>query len=233
MQYNMVDLKMKTCEEVAYDRLKDLIINNKLPRGEFLSQRKLAESVGATLMSLRSSLRLLENDGLIENIPKWGVRVPVDNEESVKERYYVRELLEVGAVSKILELNVPNARDILMQKAEACDMVKFTDSESFKNFAKKHADLHLTLTRMSGNKLLHRELKRLNFRSMMLENAKYGWEMHHENKNERHHRDFIEAIFTGTRESALEAVLQHVRRGCVMELESLKQINQQQEESFD
>ena len=116
---------MKTCEEMAYDRIKDLILNNKLPKGEFLSQRKLAEAVGATLMSLRSSLRLLENDGLIENVPKWGVRIPVENEESVKERYYVRELLEVGAVDKILELNIPNAREILMKKAEACDMVSF------------------------------------------------------------------------------------------------------------
>ncbi|MBL4702200.1 MAG: GntR family transcriptional regulator [Phycisphaeraceae bacterium] len=61
---------MKTSEQITYERLKDLIVDNKLPQGEFLSQRKLAESVGATLVTLRSSLRSLENDGLVENVPR-------------------------------------------------------------------------------------------------------------------------------------------------------------------
>ncbi len=217
---------------MAYDRIKDLILNNKLPKGEFLSQRKLAEAVGATLMSLRSSLRLLENDGLIENVPKWGVRIPVENEESVKERYYVRELLEVGAVDKILELNIPNAREILMKKAEACDMVSFSGPESFKAFAKKHADLHLSITRLSGNKLLHKELTRLNFRSMMLENAKYGWEMQNANQFKLHHRNFIKAIFDNNRNNALEAVREHIREGCILELATLQNLSLNKKETL-
>ena len=79
---------MKTSEEITYDRLKALIIENKLPKGEFLSQRKLAESTGSTIVTLRSSLRLLENDGLLENVPN-GVIVgqPSDLLLSVEFRY--------------------------------------------------------------------------------------------------------------------------------------------------
>ena len=217
---------MKTSEEITYDRLKGLIINNKLPQGEFLSQRKLAESVGATIVTLRSSLRLLENDGLVENVPKWGVRIPVESEESIRERYYVRELLEVGAVDRMLELNAPSTRKVLMEKAAACDAVELNGPESFQDFARKHTDFHLTITQLSGNQLLCKELSRLNFRSMMLSNAKYGWEVQGENLNKSHHRDFVRAIFENDRTTALQVVKEHIRRGCRQEIETLKELNQ-------
>ena len=220
-------MRMKTCEEITYDRLKGMIINNKLPQGEFLSQRKLAESVGATIVTLRSSLRMLGNDGLLENVPKWGVRIPVESDGSIKERYYIRELLEVGAVDKMLERNVPEARTILIEKAEACDAVNLVGPESFQDFAQKHADFHLLLAQLSGNQLLCKELNRLNFRSMMLNNSKYGWEMHGENQNKSHHRDLVRALFESDRQGAKQAMLEHIRRGCSMELATLQRLNQQ------
>ena len=216
---------MKTSEEITYNRLKTLIIDNKLPQGEFLSQRKLAESVGTTIVTLRSSLRLLENDGLLENIPKWGVRIPVESEESIKERYYVRELLEVGAIDKMLDIHDLSIKSILEEKAAECDAVKLASSESFKDFAKKHTDLHLTIIRLSGNKLLYRELNRLNFRSMMLSNSKYGWALHRESFTDSHHRDFIKKLFDNSRQEALEAAREHIREGCFLELTTLRKLN--------
>ena len=222
---------MKTSEEITYNRLKNLIIDNKLPQGEFLSQRKLAESVGTTIVTLRSSLRLLENDGLLENVPKWGVRIPVESEDSIQERYYVRELLEVGAIDKMLDMHDPGIRVVLEKKAAECDAVKLTGPESFKNFAKKHTDLHLTIIRLSGNKLLCRELNRLNFRSMMLSNSKYSWAVHNENFSNSHHRDLIKKIFDIDRQEALKAAREHIRQGCMLELMTLKKLDRSKKEA--
>ena len=158
-----------------------------------------------------------------------GVRIPVESVESIKNRYYVREILEVGAVDKMLELEVPNAKTILMEKANKCDEVELTGPESFKVFADKHTDLHLTIATLSGNPLLFRELNRLNFRSMMLSNSKCGWEMQGESLIALHHQDFIHAIFSPNRSEALQAVREHVRRGCAMELATLAKLNQIQE----
>ena len=213
---------MRTSEQITYDRLKDLILENKLPRGEFLSQRKLAASVGATTMTLRSSLRLLENDGLVENVPKWGVRIPVETEEAIRDRYFLRELLEVGAVERLLCLNPPNARDILLRQAELCDTVEMADTNSFKDFAEKHTNFHLTIAELSGSKLLVRELARINFRSMMLINAKYGWELQNENLMGSLHRDFVQHLFAVDPDDALDAVRRHIRRGCDKELATLE-----------
>ncbi len=217
---------MKTSEEKTYDRLKELIIENKLPQGEFLSQRKLAESVGATIVTLRSSLRLLENDGLLENVPKWGVRIPVESEESIRERYYVRELLEVGAWELILDDKSKKTRALLEEKAKECDAVRLTGPESYREFARLHGDFHLLIAERCDNKLLNQMLMRLNFRSTMLSNAKYGWEMHDENLNKNHHQDFIRTVFESDRETALQAVREHVRRGCKLEIATLKRLHE-------
>lgn len=213
----------KTCEEVTCERLRELILNNRLPQGEFLSQRKLAEAVGATIVTLRSSLRLLENDGLIENVPKWGVRIPVETEEEIRDRYYFRELIEVGAVEKMLDVNPPGAREILMEKARLCDSLKPDGEAAVRDFANAHMDLHLTIAKLSGNRYLEDELARINFRSMMLTNAKRGWEMYKEYRNSDHHQIFIRKIFDSPREEALAAVREHIRRGCEYEAEAVHQ----------
>ncbi|MPN64504.1 hypothetical protein SDC9_212279 [bioreactor metagenome] len=82
-------------------------------------------------------------------------------------------------------------------------------------------DLHLTISRLSGNRYLEQELARINFRSMMLTNAKRGWEMYNEREDPEHHQKFIRKLFDSSRVEALEAVRQHIRRGCAHELRVL------------
>jgi len=216
---------MKTSEEITYDRIKQLILDNHFPQGEFLSQRKLAAEVGATIVTLRSSLRLLENDGLIENVPKWGVRVPVETEASLKDRYYFREILEIGAVRKIREENPFKAREILLLKAKICDELWPNTENSAQAFAQAHMELHLAVADLSGNQYLSTELRRINFRSMMLSNAKSGWEIYHQIEIPDYHCDFIRRLFDGTTAEAETAVSEHIRRGRDAELKVLAQNN--------
>ena len=126
---------MLTCEEKTYERLKQMILTGKLPQGEFLPQRGLAQQVGATIVTLRSALRLLGNDGLIENVPKWGVRIPVDTIKSVTDRYYVRELLEVGAAEKLLGNPTEDMQAELIGLAKECDRMAPDSPESYRGFA--------------------------------------------------------------------------------------------------
>jgi DNA-binding transcriptional MocR family regulator len=63
-----------TSEQQVTDRLRRHILAGELPVGEFLSQRKLAELAGTSVISVRGALRQLENEGLIENVPRAGVR---------------------------------------------------------------------------------------------------------------------------------------------------------------
>ena len=212
---------MLTSEEKTYERLKQLILTGTLPKGEFLPQRGLAEKVGATIVTLRSALRLLGNDGLIENVPKWGVRIPVDTIKSVTDRYYVRELLEVGAAEKLLENPTEAMQCELIALAKECDRMAPDSPESYCGFAAKHARLHLRMAELSGNQLLQ-TLTRLNFRSMMLSNARNAWMIQLDYLQNAHHESFIRDLFSLPRAEALNTVHAHIRRGLRMELAVLE-----------
>lgn len=92
-----------TVEEQAYLSLRQEILGGELPAGEFLSQRKLAARSGVSVISVRGALRSLENEGLIENAPKWGVRIPQDTPATFTDRYFMRETLEVGLIQHALK----------------------------------------------------------------------------------------------------------------------------------
>ena len=209
---------MLTSEEKTYERLKQLILTGTLPKGEFLPQRGLAQRVGATIVTLRSALRLLGNDGLIENVPKWGVRIPVDTIKSVTDRYFVRELLEAGAAEKLLENPTSAIQHELIALAKECDRMMPDSPESYREFAEKHARLHLRMAELSGNQLLVQTLTRLNFRSMMLSNARNAWMIQLDYLQNAHHESFILDLFSLPRAEALNTVHTHIRRGLRMEL---------------
>jgi len=79
----------------AHKRLQKAILENELPKGKFLSQRMLAKMTNTSVVSVREALKKLEYEGLIESIPRWGVRIPILTKEILKESYIMREAIEV------------------------------------------------------------------------------------------------------------------------------------------
>jgi DNA-binding GntR family transcriptional regulator len=211
---------MQTSEEKTYYRLKEKILEGGLPIGKFLPQRSLAADVNATIVTLRSALRLLENDGLIENVPKWGVRIPEEDEASLRDRYFLREVLELGALKRMLECyrDDEQVKKELLKLARACDEMKPENPDSFREFAEKHIKLHSKIVEYSGSKLLIREIERLNFRSMMLTNSSRGWLQSSDYRFTTHHSDLIMDLFTLPESEAMETMRKHIRYGLELEL---------------
>ena len=73
-----------TNEQQAYEKLRSAILRGEFPHGQFLSQRDLAERAGAAITTVRAALRTLESEGFIENVPRWGVRIPSETASAVK-----------------------------------------------------------------------------------------------------------------------------------------------------
>ncbi|MFA7671973.1 MAG: GntR family transcriptional regulator, partial [Sphaerochaetaceae bacterium] len=141
----MNDVIPKTKEEQAYLELKNLILEGKLPTQKFLSQRMLAATVNTNINTIRTALRLLENDNLIENVPQWGVRIPMETEEVLRDRYFLRELLEVGAVKLLIRRRKAGNLDIssIIEKARICDDIAREEPKDISKFSKAHLDFHL------------------------------------------------------------------------------------------
>lgn len=81
--------------------LRRRIINNELPEGMRLLEPKLAEEFGVSRTTLRSALRELKNDGLVEISPRRGCFVARMAPSDIHDICFARYVLEAGAASEL------------------------------------------------------------------------------------------------------------------------------------
>lgn len=208
----------RTNEEIAYGKLRDLILNRQLPIDKFLSQRGLAERVGVAVVTVRTALRRLENEGLIENVPRWGVRIPRETEETLRDRYYVREVIEVAALHRMMEHLDTQCVQTLREKAERCDTLMMEDPQNTARFAEIHCDFHHYIAECSRSPLLVECLDRVSLKTLMLSNAVRGWGRGQERAT---HVRLVNHILSGDPAQRERAMREHVRRGLELELEAI------------
>jgi DNA-binding GntR family transcriptional regulator len=84
--------------EIAYERIKTLILTGKVQRGEKLVVEELARQLGISRTPVREALLLLVQEGLAVSIPNRGTFVAEINRRQVLEIYQVRSVLEPLAV---------------------------------------------------------------------------------------------------------------------------------------
>jgi DNA-binding GntR family transcriptional regulator len=208
----------RTKEELAYEDLKKLILSGDLPKGEFLSQRMLAHRVDTNITTVRTALRQLENDGLMENVPQWGVRIPEETEERLRDLYFMRELLEVGAVRRLVSRRELLDMDAIRSKAKRCDALARELPENVIQFSQAHFDFHMELAKQSGSDLLVRSLNRIHFRSWLLWHDLRLWKRRHLVD----HAKIVEVILTANEEEAVDEIRKHINKGLKMEVDELR-----------
>jgi DNA-binding GntR family transcriptional regulator len=209
-----------TSEQQVADRLRETILAGELPVGEFLSQRKLADLTGTSVISVRGALRQLENEGLIENVPRAGVRIPQDTPSSIRDRYFVRTALESAAVEKICG-NLPDEKkEVLKEMAVQLDrLMKIHTEETRQEFARLHHDFHLLIAESTGNPLLVQMLRRVINPSLMMLNAARSWRQ--PSAPHQNHVVLAETIIKGHVDQAIETIREHIRVGEESELAAL------------
>lgn len=209
-----------TSEQQVVERLREYILAGRLPVGEFLSQRKLADLTTTSVISVRGALRQLENEGLIENVPRMGVRIPQDTPSSVRDRYLVRKALEIAAVEQICGTLPEDARHALLTMATQLDRLASEHTEeNTQEFAQLHHDFHLLIAENAGSPLLVQMLRRVINPSLMMLNAARSWkkpsELH------QNHTKLAEAIVSGNTTEAAQSLQAHIQVGLESELAAL------------
>ncbi len=203
--------------EKAYRNLLEAILDNRLQIGVFLSQRKLADIAGTSIISAREALKQLQHEYYLEHVPRWGYRIPLETRNLIVERYALREAIETMVAYILARKSDKSFSAELNRRAEECDLIKTDDTDSVARFARKHRELHLYMAECTGNQLLYRELERLGLRSLLNQSAKVTWAQEVDNW-ERWHRNLIEEILSGDPARAQEAVHKHIQHGLYHDL---------------
>jgi DNA-binding GntR family transcriptional regulator len=109
-------------DQKVYTILKNMIIDRKLLPGEKIPQEKLAQDLGISRTPLISALKFLEQEKLVEAVPRRGFYVRLFSKEEMVSIFELREVLEGlaarRAASKITDLQIKKLGDFFNQFVE-------------------------------------------------------------------------------------------------------------------
>lgn len=94
---------MSTKKTIAYEKIKQLIVNNEIEKDAPLVERQLCEMLSISRTPIREALRELANENLVEIIEGKGVYVKKIDFRDMVELFEVREALEGMAVRLFTE----------------------------------------------------------------------------------------------------------------------------------
>jgi DNA-binding GntR family transcriptional regulator len=142
----------------VYQYLKDRIITGELPAGQKLNENQLSSLLDISRPPLREAFRILENEHLVENIPRRGTYVAPISKEDLQDVYHARKMIECYAIDL---LKIKNIRDLPQVAAtlNCTSDLSLPDSakpEERLNYLMAFADFHIKLVRAAGNsRLIH------------------------------------------------------------------------------
>jgi len=93
----------KSLVSQVFETLKDMIVTVKLKPGELISEKEVADALGASKTPVREAVIRLEDMGLVEVVPKSGTYVTPIQLDRYIEACFVRLQLEAGAVRRAAE----------------------------------------------------------------------------------------------------------------------------------
>lgn len=134
---------------LAYESLRKSILNGHMRSGELLTEMKLAEELGISRTPVREALLELASQGLVEILPRKGIKIKDFSEQDVHEVFQIREIIEIAAIDIILSQGPVGAKSNLntwLDKQrlaiEEGDQLEFLEADRM---------FHNTFCEMTGN----------------------------------------------------------------------------------
>ncbi|MCX5065732.1 GntR family transcriptional regulator [Micromonospora lupini] len=146
------ELESVSLVDLAVSRLTREILSGKSDPGERLVEEQLTRRLGISRAPLREALRLLAQQGLVEHVPRRGVRVATLSDRDVRELYELRDVLERFAV----RAGIPVGResDLAGLRATLDQMREATRAGDRMTVAESHRAFHVALVALAGNRQL-------------------------------------------------------------------------------
>ncbi|MCG8595221.1 MAG: GntR family transcriptional regulator [Kiloniellales bacterium] len=210
----------------AYREIKSRIMGNRYPPSLQVLEQDLALQLGMSRTPVREALIRLEKEGLVEILPRRGMRVVPIAPEDMRDIYEVLTCLEARAAERLAERRPPKAE--LVPLIAAVELMETSlDQDDLDTWAQADEDFHRLLLELCGNRrlatmamtvfdLVHRaRMVTLRMRPLP-------------KKSSRDHRALIEAILAGESRRAYELHYQHRHQAMRLLTEILKRYNLQE-----
>ena len=202
----MREFKTVSLADQVYDRLENDIIQGVYPKGEILTELKLAEQLGVSRTPIREALRRLEQERLITDAGK-GSRVIGISEDDVLDIMNIREHAE-GLATYYATINM--TKEGLAELKHIIDLMDFYyDKWDVEHLRRADDDFHDAICRLSKRTVikdtlvpLHRKTRR--YRKIAMEDKNRA------TCTLKEHHEIYDAIAAGNAELARKLATEHI-----------------------
>ncbi len=204
----MLKSDTQTAAQHAYIVMRDSILDNSLAAGVRLTVRAMAELTGVSVIPVIQALHRLEEEGLIETFPRWGSRVITLDNETIRDRYLLREAVECQ-VARILATShsVFQADELTRMAVRLDELVAAGSLEE--EFLDKDHEIHSKMAEYTGSKSLLRSLARINLFRLMQKTREHIILRRVGLPADLHGR-LVRAILSGDPDTAEKAMREHI-----------------------
>ncbi|MGD9884077.1 MAG: GntR family transcriptional regulator [Reyranella sp.] len=184
-----------------------------LRTGQFVSQRELADLLGATLNPVREAIRKLEAEGLINVYAQRGIQIVEGGPKAINDSYDYRLLLETNAVKLLIARAEPETIEALARGVgNSLDALAKSPKDRKVRVAALDADyqFHKDLIDFQKNEIISKHYS-LNAARLRLFRASLGEPLQRLEVAGREHLEVLEACRARDGELAVARLAEHIQ----------------------
>jgi DNA-binding GntR family transcriptional regulator len=197
-------------DQKAYQILKAMIIERQLLPGDKIPQERLAEDLGISRTPLVNALKLLEQDKLVQSVPRRGFFVRHFNKREMISIFELREVLE-GLAARRAAQNITDPEVVRLKGffRQFRGLKSITDIAAY---AREDRQFHTFLLDVSAKEFLRSILETYNIISYSYQFISEDGLVQRPDDTLRDHTEIIDAISRRDPEAAERLMREHFRK---------------------
>jgi DNA-binding GntR family transcriptional regulator len=208
---DVAGIEQPSLVDLATERLRAEILSGELQPGDRIVEDQIRRRYGISRAPLREALRLLAQQGLVEHLPRRGMRVITWSPTDIRQLFEIRHVLERHAVLSALPLNRGESDPLAPVRALLADMR--TAEQRGDRLAKDdaHRAFHTAVVGLAGNRQLELALAPilLKLQLPMAVNLRREADVHSPSQGLGRHAAILAALESDDAETVLDALDRH------------------------
>jgi DNA-binding GntR family transcriptional regulator len=197
--------------DLATERLRAEILSGELQPGDRIVEDQIRRRYGISRAPLREALRLLAQQGLVEHLPRRGMRVTTWSPRDIRQLFEIRHVLERHAVLSALPLSHGEGEPLAPVRGLLADMRAAEQRGDRLAKDDAHRAFHASVVGLAGNRQLELALAPilLKLQLPMAVNLRRESEIHSPDLGLDRHAAILEALESDDAATVLDALDRH------------------------
>lgn len=161
---NLFKTKRKSFTDIAYEKIKELILNEDIGPGEIVSENQLAEYLNMSRTPVREAIRRLESDGILVSRKGFGTIVKMLTLKDIEDIFEVREAMElIAAETAIKNITDQEISEVKKNFINLLDRYHKGEQIEKKEFTSIDGQIHDLIVKKSDNEYVKMLMERIYF----------------------------------------------------------------------